>query len=62
MSGVKFNVPCLATAAEDIKLWNIESFSLTHQFNPHQVGVRSLSWSPDGNVSLSVVESSVFVF
>ena len=55
MSGV--TVPCLATAAEDIKLWNVESFTVNYQFNPHRVKITSLSWSTDGSVSLSCVTS-----
>jgi len=53
------SVPCLATAAEDIKLWTMESFTVSHEFNPHQVRITSLSWSPDGNVSLSYLASCV---
>jgi len=47
-------VPLLATAGDDIKLWNVDSFTANHQFNPHRSHttlVSSLSWSPDGNVS-----------
>jgi len=56
-------VPYLATAAEDIKLWNINSLTEKHQFNPHQSPVTSLSWTRDGNVSLfSLYSFSTHVF
>jgi len=51
MSGI--HTPCLATAAEDVKLWSLDSFTLNCQFNPHQTKITSVSWSPDGSVSLT---------
>jgi len=54
------NVPCLATAAESVKLWNIESFALNHEFCPHLHQITSLSWSSDGNVSFPVCVDLLF--
>lgn len=42
----------LASAGDDIKLWDCNGYTLVKQFNPHSNNVSSISWSHD-NASLA---------
>ncbi|XP_060074999.1 protein NEDD1-like [Ylistrum balloti] len=54
MSGMK-----LASAGDDIKLWDVDSsFSLVQQFNPHDHNVSKVCWSHDNSYLSSVSNSS----
>ncbi|OWF54240.1 protein NEDD1-like isoform X2 [Mizuhopecten yessoensis] len=54
MSGMK-----LASAGDDIKLWDVDSsFSMVRQFNPHDHNVSNVCWSHDNSYLSSVSNSS----
>jgi hypothetical protein len=47
----------LATAGEDLKIWDTASHGLLHQFSPSQAGhVSSNSWSADTSGLASVLK------
>lgn len=35
----------LASAGDDIKIWDIGDFSLVKQFNPHEQNVGAIAWN-----------------
>ncbi|XP_064633227.1 protein NEDD1-like isoform X2 [Lineus longissimus] len=39
----------LVTAGEDIRIWDINGYSLVKQYNPHGGSVNSVAWSQDNN-------------
>ena len=43
----------LASAGDDIKLWNCDGFLLEKQFNPHSSNIASICWSHDNSVLTS---------
>ncbi|XP_076313524.1 protein NEDD1-like isoform X2 [Tachypleus tridentatus] len=45
----------LASAGEEVKIWEAPSYFLVNQYNPYQsTSVRSVAWSPDGQQIASV--------
>ena len=49
----------IASAGDDIKLWDAHGFDLVKQYNPHGGKVTSLCWSHDGSVSFPYITGSV---
>ena len=46
----------LVTAGDDIRLWDINGYSLVKQYNPHAGAVNSIAWSQD-----SILLSQIYV-
>lgn len=49
----------LASAGDDIKLWDCTGYTLVKKFNPHSNNVASLAWSHDNSVSFFNVSLNV---
>ncbi|XP_033120347.1 protein NEDD1-like [Anneissia japonica] len=43
----------LATAGDDIKVWDLKSFSVTEQYNPHTSGISDICWSHNNQLIAS---------
>ncbi|XP_071961127.1 protein NEDD1-like [Antedon mediterranea] len=43
----------LATAGDDIKIWDLKSFSVTDQYNPHSSGISDICWSHNNQLIAS---------
>ena len=43
----------LASAGDNIKLWDCNGFILQNQFNPHSQSISSVAWSRDNQVLAS---------
>ena len=48
----------LASAGDDIKLWDTRSFTVVKQFNPHDHNVAELCWSHDSILLINVTKST----
>ena len=49
----------LASAGDDIKLWDCTGYTLLKKFNPHSNNVSSLAWSHDNSVSFFIVSQNL---
>ena len=43
----------LASAGDDIRLWDAAALTLKRQFNPHSASISCIAWANDNTVSFS---------
>lgn len=48
----------LASAGDDIKIWDCSSYSLVKQFNPHEQNISGICWNQENTLLSSVSQSS----
>ena len=46
----------LASAGDDIKIWDIGDFSLVKQFNPHEQNVSAIAWNGKKSACESILD------
>ena len=42
----------LASAGDDVKLWDVRAYKCVKQYNPHNENVSAVSWNADGKYHL----------